>query len=200
MVLATGRVDRRGDLLAAAGGLLYGVGLLLSYGLVLAGLVPLGVAWRRRSVRPLVIAAIGATVAPILFWLFGFSWFDGLAATGEQYDASVASTRPYRFFFVSNLAALAVVIGPAVTVGLFALRDRAMWLLVGGALAAVAVANLSGMSKGEVERIWLPFAVWLLPAGAAAGRARWALRAAWPWLLAQVGVALAVESLLHTRW
>jgi hypothetical protein len=35
-------------------------------------------------------------------------------------------------------------------------------LLVGGAAAAVAIANVSGMSKGEVERIWLPFALWLL--------------------------------------
>ena len=27
--------------------------------------------------------------------------------------------------------------------------------------AAILIADLSGLSKAEVERIWLPFAVWL---------------------------------------
>jgi hypothetical protein len=30
------------------------------------------------------------------------------------------------------------------------------------ALAAVVVADLTGLSKAEVERLWLPFAVWLV--------------------------------------
>jgi hypothetical protein len=29
------------------------------------------------------------------------------------------------------------------------------------AIAAIVLADLSGMSKAEVERIWLPFVVWL---------------------------------------
>ncbi len=41
------------------------------------------------------------------------------------------------------------------------LRDPRLWLLVGGGLAAIALADLSGMSKGEVERIWLPFVPWI---------------------------------------
>ena len=35
-------------------------------------------------------------------------------------------------------------------------------LLPGAALLAILAADLSGYSKAEVERIWLPFAVWLL--------------------------------------
>jgi hypothetical protein len=41
---------------------------------------------------------------------------------------------------------------------LFRLRDRQLWLLVGAALTAVLLADVSGLSKAEVERIWLPFA------------------------------------------
>jgi hypothetical protein len=69
----------------------------------------------------------------------------------------------------------------------------------------VAVANLSGLSKAEVERIWLPFAPWVvlaaawLPTRAAAGRPSW-LAPASVLLAAQVVVAVAVESLVLTPW
>jgi hypothetical protein len=71
-------------------------------------------------------------------------------------------------------------------------RSPVVWLSLAAAVAVVA-ADLSGMSKAEVERIWLPFAVWLLVATArlpAADR-RW-------WLAAQAGTALAVNHLLWT--
>jgi hypothetical protein len=54
---------------------------------------------------------------------------------------------------------------------------------------------ISGMSKGEVERIWLPFTVWLLPAGAAlsAGRAS-------RWLGLQAAIAIVVAATVRTSW
>jgi methylthioxylose transferase len=57
----------------------------------------------------------------------------------------------------------------------------------------VAAADVSGLSKAEVERIWLPFAVWLLVAVARlpAGDRRW-------WLAGQGVTALAVNHLLWT--
>ncbi|MFC0032643.1 hypothetical protein ACFFMM_24280 [Micromonospora chaiyaphumensis] len=66
-------------------------------------------------------------------------------------------------------------------------------LLPAAAALAVAAADLSGMSKAEVERIWLPFAVWLLAAVAhlPAPTRRW-------WLAAQAVTALAVNHLLFT--
>ncbi|MEU4480326.1 hypothetical protein AB0F68_20030 [Micromonospora sp. NPDC023966] len=66
-------------------------------------------------------------------------------------------------------------------------------LLPAAAALAVAGADLSGMSKAEVERIWLPFAVWLLIAVAhlPAPTRRW-------WLAAQAFTALAVNHLLFT--
>ena len=61
------------------------------------------------------------------------------------------------------------------------------------ALLALLVADLSGMSKAETERIWLPFALWLLPACAFLPRAR-------AWLSAQALLALLLNHLLHTGW
>ncbi|MDF3299149.1 hypothetical protein [Streptomyces tropicalis] len=66
-------------------------------------------------------------------------------------------------------------------------------VLVLCALLALLVADLSGMSKAETERIWLPFAVWLLPSCALLPRPR-------AWLTAQAVTALLVNHLLLTGW
>ena len=55
------------------------------------------------------------------------------------------------------------------------------------------VADLSGMSKAETERIWLPFALWLLAAGAFLDRPR-------VWLTAQAALSLLLNHLLLTGW
>ena len=68
-------------------------------------------------------------------------------------------------------------------------------MLPAAALGAVVLAIGSNLSKGEVERIYLPFALWLLPLAAALpGRYRRG------WLVAQVAVALAVQLLMRTTW
>ncbi|MFG2474928.1 hypothetical protein [Streptomyces fagopyri] len=66
-------------------------------------------------------------------------------------------------------------------------------VLVVAALLALLVADLSGMSKAETERIWLPFAVWMLPATALLPRPR-------VWLIAQASLALLLNHLLLTGW
>ncbi len=197
LVVATGARGRRADLLALGGGLLAGAGLFLSYGLVLLGVVPLAVALERRAWRPLVI-----TLPPIVAWyaLFavaGFWWFDGLAATRVQYAMSLARVRPYPFFVAANLAALLVALGPAVWVALARLRDRRLWLLVGAAIVAVAIADVSGLSKAEVERIWLPFMPWI---AVAAGGAFDDASARRSWLGVNVMWAIAVQSLVRSPW
>ncbi|MGW0737007.1 hypothetical protein [Streptomyces sp. NPDC002851] len=68
-------------------------------------------------------------------------------------------------------------------------------LLTLAALLALAVADLSGMSKAETERIWLPFATFLLPAAAllpTPGRRFW--------LTTQAALALTLNHLLFTGW
>lgn len=200
VVLATGRTGRRADRLALAGGVLFGVTAMLSYGLVLLGVVPAVVAVARRRLRPLALAAVGAAVVLAAFLLVGFWWVDGFFATRERYWAGVASRRPYEYFLLGNLAAFALALGPAVAVALAWLRDRATWLLAGGGLAVVALADVSGMSKAEVERIWLPFVPWVLLATAALamrGAPRWVPHVA---LLGQAASAIALQTAVRSPW
>ena len=208
VVVATGRSDRRGDLAALVGGLLLGWTAFLSYGLVLIGLIPLAVAVHRRRARPVALAGLGAIAVGVSFALAGFSWVAGLMATRARYAGGIARRRPYAVFVIANVSALAVVVGPATAVALRRLRAHGLWLLVGSALAVVALADLSGLSKGEVERIWLPFTPWILLAGAALTVRRvgvtWARSALCAsmtaWLALQAGTAIAVESLVRTPW
>lgn len=197
IVLATGRAGRRSTLLALGGGLLLGLALMLSYGLVLAWTIPAVVAVARRRIRPLAIAAAGPLVVVAAFAAAGFWWLDGYEAARDSYYGGVAASRPYPFFFFSNLAAFAVALGPAVCVGLARLRDRSAWLLVGGGLTAIAIADLSGMSKGEVERIWLPFAPFVMLAACALPADRGTARA---WLAGTALFAAFVEMFVRTAW
>lgn len=80
----------------------------------------------------------------------------------------------------------------------FAARWRGSSGIAGGAVtlaaaAAVAIlaADLSGLSKAEVERIWLPFTVWLVVLVPDRRRT---------WPAAQAVTALAVNHLLLTNW
>ncbi|GGW82970.1 hypothetical protein ACIP4U_33425 [Streptomyces caelestis] len=71
--------------------------------------------------------------------------------------------------------------------------DLRLALLVAAAFTALLVADLSGMSKAETERIWLPFAMWLPAACASLSRPR-------TWLAAQAVIALLLNHLLLTGW
>lgn len=195
LILSTGDEGIRSDALALAGGLLFGAALFLSYGVVLLALVPATVAVARRRFRPLAVAAAGTALAALAIGAAGFWWPDGLSATRREYAESIARFRPYAYFLLANLAAFAVVVGPATAAALASLRNPGIWLLVSGSLAAIAVANLSGLSKGEVERIWLPFAPWVIAAcaGLYAGGRR-------GWLAAQLSTGLIVQSLIRTSW
>jgi methylthioxylose transferase len=192
-VLATGRRDATGDFLAGAAGLVIGASLFFSYGVAPLGLVVGAVALTRRRLRPLLVACAGGVLVGATFAAAGFWWPAGLEATIERYEAGIAARRPYGFFLVGNLAAFAVALGPAVAVGVARLRDRRLWVLVGAALLALAAADLSGLSKGEVERIWLPFVPWVVVAAAA-------LHCSKRWLGIQAGAAVAVAVLVRTPW
>jgi hypothetical protein len=62
-------------------------------------------------------------------------------------------------------------------------------------LLAMLAADLSGMSKAETERIWLPFTLWL-PATAAL----LPVPDRRTWLAAQATLALLANHLLLTYW
>ena len=217
LAVAVGRTGWRAAVTAAAAGLLLGGAVYLSYGLVLGGLLAaaalLGTGgWRRggsdgRRWRTAGWAAgwaagwtagwTAASMAVVVaaFTLAGFSWLDGYAEVRVIYAASIAAARPYPYFVWANLAAVAFAIGPAGIAGVRRVASRPVgpYLVVVAAVAAMLLADLSGMSKAEVERIWLPFAVWTCLACAELPHPR-------RWLAAQAVVALLVNHLLLTVW
>jgi hypothetical protein len=199
-LLALGATGRgvRADVAAFAGGLLLGYTLYLSYGLVLGGLLPLAVVAATHSWRATALATAGAAVVVAAFTASGFWWFTGFGHVRVIYAASIAASRPYSYFVWANLAAVSLAVGPAVYAGVrravaAPLQPTAAALLALAALAAILAADLSGLSKAEVERIWLPFAVWLVVPCALLPRPR-------AWLAAQAALALAVNHLLLTVW
>lgn len=184
--------------LAVLSGILFGFGLFLSYGMVLMAFLTVAVAVAARRFAPLVWTALGAGTVVAAFAAAGFWWLDGYAAVKIRYYQGIASQRPYWYWVWANLGALAASAGPAG----FAATRRAAYagrqpaaLLCLGAVAAIVVADLSGLSKAETERIWLPFAIWLSAA------AVYLPRPARPyWLALQTLTALAVNHLFHTVW
>jgi hypothetical protein len=194
LALSTTSRARAPMALAAGAGITLGCGLFLSYGLLPLGVLVLAVGWRGRRPAPLLRAGAGVLVVLGLFAALGFWWVDGFTESLTRYRAGAGGYRPYYYFVVADLAAFAVALGPAVVAGLVALRRHdVLWRITGAALAAVALADLSGAAKGEVERIWLIFGAWLVPAAVRAGRAR-------PWLAAQALTGLVVQSVLVSKW
>jgi len=197
--------------LAVVAGLLFGWCVMESYGLLLLGAVAVSVLLAGRGPgrgRAWVAAtALAAALAVVVaFAVVGFAWWEAYPVLRERYWAGLASRRPSWYWVVGNLAALVLVAGPMVPAALAAgwpnLRGllRRRWpepvaALVGAGLAMVAVANLSLMSKAEVERIWLPFLPWLM------------LSVVWlpprwhRWgLVAQGVAALVLQHVIRTLW
>jgi hypothetical protein len=189
---------------AFAGGAVLAWCAYLSYGLILLALPALAVvlAARPRRPGPLLAAGLAAGVVVAVLTVAGFAWWEGYELVQQRYYQGLASRRPYAYWIWANLAALALSAGPAAAVMLrravMALRRRAAGpagLLCLAGAAAIVAADLSGLSKAEVERIWLPFAVWLFVAAALLPRSDRR-----GWLLIQAGTALVVNHLVLTVW
>ncbi|MFC7529204.1 hypothetical protein [Actinoplanes sp. GCM10030250] len=191
---------------ALAGGALLAFGCYLSYGLVLMAPIALAVVLLGRHRRTAGWAFAGAAPVVAAFTTAGFSWLTGYHLVIERYYQGIAADRAYAFWAWANLALMTVAAGPAAAVHLRRAvlstvsprQPRAAnvsWVLTLAAAAAIVAADLSGYSKAEVERIWLPFAVWLMAGAALIPPAD---RRAW--LVAQAVVALVVNHLLLTTW
>lgn len=196
---------------AAASGLLFGLTCYLSYGLVLYALIGAAVLFlgrQRVRERPVLLALpllAGLAVVPTAFTIAGFDWLEAYQLLKTRYYQGAGGVRPYSYWVWANLAGTVLVVGPATVAGLRRtpapllrrpLADAPrhhLALLTSTALLALLLADLSGMSKAETERIWLPFALWLLATGAHLPRPR-------AWLTAQALLALAVNHLLLTGW
>ena len=197
---------RRGPLIAwsVAAGLLLGLCVMLSYGLPLLGFLALGVLAAARSWLPLPVAAAAALMVVLAFAVGGFAWWEAYPVLHDRYWEGLAGDRPAAYWIWGNLAALALCAGPLLGAGLWHLAaerrrldgvERVVLLLVGGAALAILVADLSQMSKGEAERIWLPFVPWLTLSLTllSDGWRRWGLAL-------QLATALLVQHLFYTTW
>jgi hypothetical protein len=204
----TGHRPRRTGL---ASGLLFGLTAYLSYGLTLFAVIAAVVLLLgSRRLRPLPYLLAGFVVVPTAFTIAGFNWWEAYHLLVTRYYQGAGGIRPYGYWVWANLACTALVVGPATVAGLrragaspnrqgvrTCLRrstaEPRLTLLVLAALLALLAADLSGMSKAETERIWLPFAMWLIPACAFLTRPR-------AWLTAQAALALLLNHLLLTGW
>jgi hypothetical protein len=183
--------------LGVVAGMLGATSLMLSYGLVLLAGVPLAVGVWRRRLAPLAASAAVIVLAYLAVRAAGFDWWAGLEATRAAYEQGVARDRPYLVFLVANLVVFAAAVGPAAVAGLLRLvragRAAPLVVVAGAAVACAVVADLSGLSKGEVERIWLPFGPWVTVAAAA-------LPERGPWLAASGFTAVLLALVLQARW
>jgi hypothetical protein len=188
-------------------GFLLGCTVFLSYGLVLLAVIALAILFLGRSWRPIPIVLVVVGLIVAAFALSGFQWWRAYPVLTQRYFAGIASVRPFSYWVWADLACLALSAGPVVGAAIGAALARARtWrtepsalrpiiLLTLAGLAMVLLADLSGMSKAEVERIWLPFIPWLL-VGTALLPPRWVRIT----LAFQLAVALVLETLLFFVW
>ncbi|WP_143695396.1 hypothetical protein [Williamsia sp. 1135] len=187
---------------AVGSGLVLGCAIFLNYGLVLMGLVAIAVLVVARVWRPIVYAVPAALAVVGIFAAFGFWWLEGYHLVVERYYQGVATQRPFSYWGWANFASALCAVGPAAAVGIgrafrpgLIRRREAVVLLALAGLLAMIVADVSALSKAEVERIWLPFSVWLLVATALLPR-----RSHRFWLAGQAITALLINHLVWTYW
>ncbi|MFF0729008.1 hypothetical protein [Streptomyces sp. NPDC004134] len=214
LALAATGTARRPAVAAAGAGLLLGWAVYLSYGLTLLVLPVAAVLWyaarggRRGAVlRTVPWAVAGALPVAVAFTAAGFWWWEGYELLHERYYQGFGGDRPYGYWVWANLAVAALSAGLAAVAGARrAVRTAwrrgtasppayALAVMAVAGLACLVAADLSGLSKAETERIWLPFTLWLLPAAALLPA-----RDHRAWLGAQAVVALVVNHLLVTSW
>ncbi|WP_200309296.1 hypothetical protein [Streptomyces adelaidensis] len=202
--LALAATGHRPRATALASGLLFGLTVYLSYGLTLFALMAAAVLLlgsRRLRILPYAIA--GFLVVPVAFTALGFDWWEAYHLLVDRYHQGAGGFRPYGYWVWANLACTVLMVGPATVAGLrrtgavlarqHTSPERRLALLLCAALLMLLAADLSGMSKAETERIWLPFALWLPATAAFLDHPR-------PWLAAQATLALLLNHLLLTGW
>jgi hypothetical protein len=191
LVLGRGRWGRLAG--GAAAGVLLGALPYLSYGLVPYLLIPVVLVGILRPSRLTVVTALaGAASVTLPFASAGFFWPAGVLATHAQWAADPGAARPYLYFLIANLGVLALLTGPATAAGPAGRMPGKVRLLVAAALVAVLALDVSGVTRGEVERIWVPFALWISVAGGFACGRRW--------LVAQVVTGLLLQGLVASPW
>jgi len=192
--------SRRSPVVAVAAGLVLGFSLFLSYGLALFGLLTLAVFAMTRAWRLLPWAALGVAAVVGMFWMAGYTWWDAYPVLRERYYDGIGGERPYHYWVWADFAAWTFTVGLATWAAFprmwsHARQKMPIAALALTALTALVIASLSALSKAEVERIWLPFTLWIVAVPAL-------LPPTWrrPLLLTQVVTAILAQTLLVTAW
>ena len=202
LALAASRRVRFPGVTSLGAGLVLGFSLFLDYGLALMVIPALAIMFAARNYRPLLGAAGGVLIVTAGYASLGFWWLTGLDHVRHLYAMGISRLRPYAYWVWGDLAALICATGLAPVAAVHrsfdrtALRKRSpLPLLIVSFCLVIVIADLSGLSKAETERIWLPFAFWLTAAPALLP-----VRTQRFWLAVQILAALAINSLLITVW
>ena len=200
LAYASRRTGRACAAYGVAAGIALGYCVYLSYGLVLLGPLAVAVLVLAGTARALPWAVGGALAVAAAFTVAGFAWWEAYPVLRERYFDGIASDRPYSYWVWADFAAWTFTAGlatwAAIPAAVHRVRERNPIAVLGcTALLCMGAAALSGMSKAEVERIWMPFTLWTLMLPALLPT-RWR-----PLLLASHAItALLIQFLLLTRW
>lgn len=188
---------------AALAGALLGTCVMASYGLPLLGLLAVTILHLTKSWRPLPVAVAAALGVVLAFVPFGFRLWDAYPVLRDRYWEGIAGDRPATYWIWASIAALLLSAGPLLAAGWAMLTTRDAWTpprrvvaaLCAAGTAGILIADVTLMSKAEVERIWLPFVPWMLLSVALLPE-RWRRLG----LGVQMMVALVLQHLLYTSW
>ena len=200
--------SRRSGWWAATGGVLLGMASLFSYSAGWLAVSLILVYFVRR--RPLlnVATGVGALVPLAVVRAAGFVWPDGLTAAQADIAQGVGAHRSWLIWAVLDVFVLLLAAGPSIVPAGRKMRRTPGWPFLVGAGLAVAFALAFRLSRGEVERSWLPFYPWLLVACVAperrpaAGDPTAADSAPTPVLLVILGAlaAITIVTVVRTAW
>lgn len=182
---------------ALLGGIVIGATCFLTFGAPTLAPLVLALAWSTRKVRWAAPALIGVAAVVATFTAYDYWWIDGLNNTRAFYAAGTAQFRPAFYFFFANIAVLAIAVGPAAVAGITRLAHNRIAVIVFGALLCVALADVSGLSKAETERIWLLYMPWISVAAATLATTVRRQRA---WLGSQALAAVVLQVALVSKW
>ena len=192
-----GSEPRRTPVWAAAAGLLLGAATLISYvAWLLAAAVVITYFVRRRPL-PNLITGIAFLVPLFGAQLAGFVWSSGFASARSQVAGASPRQSLVAWLLVDIVAVLAVT-GPAVVASARKIRRTPGWPFLVGAGIGLAFAVATGLSRGDAERVLLPFLPWLQVAAVAperrpaTGDPLERTAAVFPALLTAVGAVLAI--------
>lgn len=184
---ATAPWGRRALALSLAAGLVLGVCLFLSYGLILLAPLALAVLVAARTWRPLLPAVVAALVPVALFAAGGFWWVEAEQTLVVRYYQGKGELRQHSYWWWGNLAVTAFVLGPAAVAGIGAalarvgagVRDR-RWRVpmddTTGAASSTGTTStatatrpaLAARVPALLDRLAVPPAGWMAIAGAVA--------------------------------